>query len=583
MQEAGKAPIGLVIVRPVCLDVQMLRNLIYNLFRILGSAESRALEEATFRPAEAQHEKLISIISRNRNTVFGKQHGFSSIKTIQEFQRSVPIRTYEELSPFIDRMVNGEQNILTAQCPIMFARTSGTTASSKYIPVTPEYLREFRRASVVSGYHTLRSFPGIAGGVALSVVSSAREGLTPGGLPYGAISGYLFEREPALIKKYVSPIPYSVFQITDWETRYYAILRLALQQPVSFIYTLNPSTIMLLSRKLQEHRERLVKDITEGTITPPDKLPPQAHSDISALLRPDKPLARRLLQLIDSHSFTPEHIWPELQVICCWTKAAASFYLNDFPGQFGQTPVCDITYGASEGRGSVFLTPQTQVLALRSHFFEFIPEEEIDSTAPTVLLANQLEIDKSYHILFTTSGGLYRYNINDVVKVTGFHNNAPAIEFQHKGGNISSFTGEKISESQVTQALSRTLAATGIKLRFFTVIPEFQPSPHYRLLVEPDDSLSLDALCSLAASFEDNLGNLNVEYKSKRESLRLATVEIAVLQEGTYEKLRKKLAISGIADAQIKVSHLNPKADIQSFLSSQLVVSNRGMIEPAIR
>jgi hypothetical protein len=564
----------------------MLRNLIYNLFRLLGGSEARALEEATHRPAQAQLERLISIISRNQNTAFGSQHGFSSVKSIRDFQSCVPIRTYDELSPYIERMTSGERNVLTAESPIMFARTSGTTASAKYIPVTPEYLREFRRASVVSGYHTLRSFPGIASGVALSVVSSAREGLTAGGLPYGAISGYLFEREPALIKRFVSPIPYSVFQIPDWETRYYAILRLAIQLPISFIYTLNPSTIMLLSKRLFEHRESLVKDIVDGAISTPDRLPSKTLDDMSALLRPDKPRARRLLQLIKENRFTPEQIWPQLKVICCWTKAAASFYLNDFPEHFGQTPICDITYGASEGRGSVFLSPQAQVLALRSHFFEFIPEAEIDSSNPTILLANDLEVGKNYYILFTTSGGLYRYNINDVVKVTAFHNNAPAIEFQHKGGNISSFTGEKISESQVTEALSKTLCETGIKLRFFTVIPEFKPAPHYQLLVEPDRSqngdLSLEAFRKLSNQFEQNLGRLNVEYKGKRESLRLAPVEIAVLPAGTYEQLRKRLASAGVADAQIKISHLNPKADIKSFLIGQLAISNPGVIEPVI-
>ena len=138
--------------------------------------------------------------------------------------------------------------------------------------------------------------------------------------------------------------------------------------------------------------------------------------------------------------------------MCCWTKAAASFYLQDLPEFFDQIPVCDITYGASEGRGTVSISSSEQLLALRSHFFEFIAENDIASLK-NPLIAEQLKTGESYYILFTTSSGLYRYNINDIVKVVGWHNRTPLLEFQHKGGNISSFTGEKLTESQVTDAL----------------------------------------------------------------------------------------------------------------------------------
>ncbi len=552
----------------------MIRKLIYSTFNLLGSMEAHALERSTYCPYETQQRRLLDVVSRNAHTDFGVKHNFASIRSAADYQNAVPISTYEEIKPFVERMVNGEPAVLTAQKPLMFARTSGTAASPKYIPVTPDYLREFRRASVASGYYTLKAYPGIVNGVGLSVVSAACEGLTPGGLPYGAISGFLFEKEPYLIKRFVSPIPYSVFLIPDWESRYYAILRLAIQLPVSFVYTLNPSTIMLLARRLAQYKEQLVADLSDGTITAPQRLPDPVIKDISALLSPQRQRARELHQLIERGQFTPEHIWTELQVVCCWTKAAASFYLNEFSEFFGSIPVSDITYGASEGRGSVFLAPDKQVLALRSHFFEFVPEDEIDSANPRVLLAHELEVGQRYFILFTTSGGLYRYNINDVIKVTGHHNKAPLIEFQHKGGNMCSFTGEKISESQVVEAMSRCLAVSQFKVRFFTVVPQFAASPYYRLLVEPDlaDGADLSGTWSgdtgrdFARMFDEQLGSINVEYAAKRESLRLAPIVVEPIRPGCYEFLRRQLAASGAADAQIKVSHLNPKPDVRSFL-----------------
>jgi hypothetical protein len=239
--------------------------------------------------------------------------------------------------------------------------------------------------------------------------------------------------------------------------------------------------------------------------------------------------------------------------------------------------------------------PGQQMMALQSHFFEFIPEDEINSANPTVLLGDQLEVGQNYFILFSTSGGLYRYNINDVVKVTGFYNRTPMFEFQYKGGNVSSFTGEKITELQVTASVVRAANHLGRRLRFFTVIPQFRPEPHYEVWVEADpdhefggiaayDTVSAQQsaqitreLGDLAAAIDRELAVENIEYQTKRDSLRLQNIEARLLAPGTYETFRKHLTTAGIADAQIKVSHLNPKDEARNFFEQRLV----GIAQPA--
>src|SRR5262249_54234727 len=146
----------------------------------------------------------------------------------------------------------------------------------KLIPVTPAYLKEFRQASTVSGFNLLKAFPKIANGVSISVVSPAVEGLTESGIPYGSISGQLFLKESFLMRKFIAPIPYPVYLLKDYETRYYTLLRLALDLPLSILYTLNPSTITLLMKKLQIYKAQLIKDVRDGTITPPEKLSNEA-------------------------------------------------------------------------------------------------------------------------------------------------------------------------------------------------------------------------------------------------------------------------------------------------------------------
>ncbi len=548
----------------------MFRNLLYSALGLLGSREAKALESASHNPAAAQLEKLMEIISANAETVYGKEHGFASIKTVNDFQNAVPINEYDNLQPYITRVSEGEQNVLTSEMPFMFATTSGTTGARKLIPITRSYVKEFRRASVSSGYHLLRSFPGVRKGVTLSVFSPAEEGRTKAGIPYGAISGRLYLEEPPLVKKYVSPLPYELFLIKDYESRYYTMLRCALMLPISSIYTLNPSTIVVLARRLNVYAERLIEDVEKGTLKPPVELPAHIAAALQKFLKPDPARAGDLKKLLAAGQFNPRTIWKDLSLMCCWTKAAAAFYLQDLPEYFGDLPVCDITYGASEGRGTVCIAPGKQLLSLRSHFFEFVPENELGS-GKRPLLAHEVTVGESYYILFTTSGGLYRYNINDIVKIAGWHNKAPLIEFLHKGGNISSFTGEKLTESQVTEAVSAAIQVCGLKLRFFTVIPKFRPEPHYELWCEPfsDETarqLTAETTERLRQEFDKQLRLMNIEYDAKRESDRLSDTTVEILNVGAYEDLRKHLVAGGVPDAQVKISNLNPKEEIYGFL-----------------
>lgn len=550
----------------------MFRKLLYKTFAAIAKSTVADLERDSQNVRVSQEFKLLQLIRSNEDTAYGKIHSFSTIRSIEDYQKAVPINDYDTLKPYILKSAAGDRQVLTREDPLMFATTSGTTGARKLIPVTHSYMREFRRASTVSGYNLLQHFPTVARGVTLSIFSKAEEGRTEAGIPYGAISGRLYQEEPKLIKKFVAPIPYEVFLIEDYESRYYTILRLALTMPVSSIYTLNPSTIMILAKRLAYYGPQLVADIRDGQLRPPTAIPNAIAQTLTGLLTARPTLAKRLAGLLDANLFVPDRIWPGLSLIACWTKASAAFYLQDFPEFFGSTAVCDITYGASEGRGTVFLSPREQMLAIGCHFFEFIQEDDIDSAHPQTLTAEQLEIGKNYYILFTTAAGLYRYHINDIVKVVGWHNTTPLLEFLHKGGNISSFTGEKLTESQVTDAVSQCLKELAIGCAFFTVIPQFRPQPHYELWFEPRSDqferiFSPDGQARLQQAFDRQLCLANIEYETKRASGRLASPTLKIIPVGSYENLRKTLGSSG-PDAQIKISHLNPKQDIIRLIES---------------
>jgi hypothetical protein len=558
----------------------MLRNILYKAFSVLGSREVAAFEADALDCRAAQERKLLQILQANCQSEYGKRYGFASIKNVADFQKAVPICDYEALSPYIDRIAAGQQNILTSEAPFMFAITSGTTGSRKLIPITHSYMSEFRKASVISGYHMLKNFPALAGGVTMSIFSPAEEGRTQGDLPYGAITGLLYKKEPALIKKFVSPIPYEVYLMKEYEARYYTLLRCAIMLPLSCIYTLNPSTIVLLARRLKTHAPSLIRDVATGNISLPGsyKLSGAAIKSLRPFLRANVARARFLENLLAQDTFTADRIWPSLTLVSCWTRASASFYLQDFPELFGSVPVCDITYGASEGRGTVFLSPEQQALAIRSHFFEFKEVSQSETDKGKVLTASELTTGQEYYILFTTSSGLYRYNINDIVRVVGWYKSVPLLEFLHKGGNISSFTGEKLTESQATQAVFDCARSENITIKFFTVIAEFRPEPHYQLWLESNRQFNEAQMRQIAETFDDCLCQLNSEYETKRLSNRLAPAQAYQLASNCYENLRKDLVAHGVPDAQIKISHLNPKGEIKDRLKNQLLEIHQGVI-----
>jgi hypothetical protein len=174
---------------------------------------------------------------------------------------------------------------------------------------------------------------------------------------------------------------------------------------------------------------------------------------------------------------------------------------------------------------------------------------------------------RNYFVVLTTAGGLYRYNIFDLVRCVGFHGEAPVIEFLNKGAHFSSLTGEKLSEHQVIAAVQAAQHATDLRLKSYLLLPCWGDPPHYELLVEAADLPTPAAATRLGAAVEEQLRRHNIEYASKRDSLRLGAVRTMALPDGSWAEFQKRrLARSGGTVEQYKQPHLIPDlAAIDSF------------------
>jgi hypothetical protein len=513
----------------------------------------------TSKPQKTQNELLLDIIERNHATRFGRDHRFKSIRSLSDYRHQVAIADYERLRPYVELVQNGERNAITAEPIDMFAMTSGSTGEPKLIPVTAKTRENHRQLTRLWYYRALVDHPDLFNGKLLGVISPTVEGKTTSGIPFGAASGLIYRSSPRWIKNAYA-VPYEVCEIKDFEAKYYLIMRLALEQDISFIGTPNPSTILKLVQSASENKYDIIKDIHDGTIASHCDLASEVRASVASRLRKNPLRARRLESVIKNDgALRPKEYWPRLQLIGCWKGGSAGVRLKEFAGWFAKTtPVRDLGYMASEAQMTlpIFDSGSAGILAIDKNFYEFIPESEIDSSAPTILTCSELEEGNLYYIILTTPGGLYRYDINDLVRVAGFYNQTPLIEFVRKGRDVTSITGEKLHINQVIDAMARAQKASAVAVQHFRACADVEKSL-YVFSVEVDGVMpSQESLLQLLQELDLGLRELNIEYSQKRASRRLGAPVLCVMKSGWFERKAQIILRRGGRDTQFKAQLL---------------------------
>jgi hypothetical protein len=516
-----------------------------------------AFERATFEPRAVQTELLQRILAAHADTGFGKDHHFASSDAL-DFRKNVPVAGYDYVEPYIRRVVAGEwQALLSAPRIHMFAMTSGTTATRKLIPVNDSYLADYRRGWNLWGLKCYRDHPEVRLRPIVQLSGDWQESFTPVGVPCGAVTGLTAKTQHPFVR-WIYCVPGCVGKVKDAAAKYYVALRLSLPRKVGMIVAANPSTLVNLARAGDVEKESLIRDIHDGTLSERFDVPPEVRAALERRLRKRHPDRARELEEIVRRTGTlyPKDYWSKDCLIGNWTGGSVGAYLRHYPRYYGATPVRDVGLIASEGRMTIPMADATPsgVLDISSHYYEFIPQEEAASPQPTVLAAHELVEGRAYFILLTTAYGLYRYNISDVVRCTGFHNATPLVEFLSKGAHFANLTGEKVSEYHVTGAMADVLRELDLTLTAYSVAPCWDDElPYYSLFVERGDLTGPEQAARLASALERRLAEVNVEYASKRESRRLGPMRLALLPANTWQQWdRQRLARTGGALEQYK-------------------------------
>jgi hypothetical protein len=257
-------------------------------------------------------------------------------------------------------------------------------------------------------------------------------------------------------------------------------------------------------------------------------------------------------------------VFPELAGLVTWKGGASSWWLERLKTSYGDVPVLDYGYAASEGcfGAPVGTDGAASVLLPHGHVIELLPEGETDPTK-TVFL-DEAEPGAQYEVVVTTSAGLSRYRMYDVVEIVGRLGRAPLAIFRHKAGTMCSITGEKLGEAHVATALS----AVGFRGDGIVLTPRYPSdggAPGYTAVVEAGVVADPGAF---ARALDAALQDANEEMRAKRQSLRLATVVVQVVAAGAFADWRRRRVAGGAPDAHVKLPLLSADTTLVADLEA---------------
>jgi len=542
------------------------------LLHALGQASrtptTLAFERAVRAPMKAQRERLDAALAQSRGTAYAKHVGLDAITTPEEYRRRAPVMTSADLKGWVARQLAGEQAVLTQEKPVYFVRTTGSTGTPKHVPITPAYKGEFQKTVHVALWHLFRRFPAAFRGRALYFVGSRRVAETRDGTGIGTMSGFNFTELPPVVRA-IYAWPYELFEVKDLETRSYLALHLACLRDVSLIAGIFPAPIVSLLRDLETRADELGHHLGRGTLPEWLRLDPGQRAFFAEGLRPREDLRARLRRAervpLEEKALAA---MPKLRLVYCWTSATAGLYVPELQRRVGpEVAVRDAIYSACEAWCS---SPMGEAepggpFAITSHFFELVPEELAESVDdPRDLPASAFRTiadvrdGERYYLVPTTSGGLYRYWLGDVVEICGRYRNTPRLRFVRKGGAATNLVGEKLDEAHVSTSVGRALDELGLEHTWFMVTPsprEEGGTPSYTLHVELPQGFEGGVLEQLRAAVDRAL-RTSFDFERVRAAEHLGPLQIRALAPGSYARHVQRKVAAGSAEAQLKIAHL---------------------------
>jgi phenylacetate-coenzyme A ligase PaaK-like adenylate-forming protein len=475
------------------------------------------------KPVETQQKVLEDLIGKAKFTQFGKDHDFAKIQTFEDFAAKVPIRDYEELRPYVDRVVKGEEDILWKGKPIYFAKTSGTTSGAKYIPLTKESMPfhiEAARNAILSYIHETGNADFVDGKMIFLQGSPILE--EKNGIKLGRLSGIVAHFVPKYLQKNRMP-SWETNCIEDWETKVDAIVEETFNENMTVISGI-PSWVQMYFEKLQQKGEKPVGDIFKNFN----------------------------LFIYGGVNYEP--------------------YRAKFENLIGRKVDSIELFPASEGFFAYQDSQQEKgmLLLLNSGiFYEFVKADEFFTDKPKRYTIGEVELGTNYVLIISTNAGLWAYNIGDTVQFTSLKPYRVIVSGRIKH-YISAF-GEHVIGKEVESALQEAMQGTTVRVNEFTVAPQINPSeglPYHEWFIEFDSEASGEPenLHDFALRIDQAMRKQNTYYDDLIVGNVLRTLVITKVGKNGFQDYMKSIGKLG---GQNKLPRLANDRKIADFFSSK--------------
>lgn len=459
---------------------------------------AKRIQKWAKNPVEIQQKVFQNLISEAKHTAFGKDHNFNSIISYETFQANVPIRDYEELKPYIKRVVAGEEDILWKGKPIYFAKTSGTTSGAKYIPITkesmPTHIEAARNAILMYIYETGNS-KFVDGKMIFLQGSPILE--EQNGIKLGRLSGIVAHFVPKYLQQNRLP-SLETNCIEDWETKVDAVVEETINEDMTIISGI-PSWVQMYFEKLTEKSGKKVGDLFKNFN----------------------------LFIFGGVNYEP--------------------YRAKFENLIGRKVDSIELYPASEGFFAFQDKQDAKGMLLQLNsgiFYEFVEAEHFFDDNPKRITIADVKLSVNYVMIISTTAGLWAYNIGDTIQFTSLQPYRVMVSGRIKHF-ISAF-GEHVIGKEVEQALKEATANTSISVNEFTVAPQINPSeglPYHEWLVEFGNEPENES--DLIAALEQSLKQQNSYYFDLIEGKVLRPLKLTKIKKDGFQTYMKSIGKLG--------------------------------------
>ena len=471
-------------------------------------------------PIKCQTSTFKKLIKKGIKTEFGRNHNFENIQSYEQYKEKVPVRDYEELRPYIDKVVNGKKDILWPGKPLYFAKTSGTTSGAKYIPITKESIKTHIRSArdaLLNYFLKTKNFKPLNG--KQMFLQGSPELDRKEGIYHGRLSGISAHYVPKLFLRNRKP-SWTTNCIEDWEEKIEAVIKETVGEKMTIIAGI-PSWV-------QMYFEKIV--LKEG------KTISQVFPDLS-------------LYVYGGVSYEP--------------------YRQIFDKLFGKSIDTLATFPASEGffgYQDQFNKDQTDLLLLLNNdiFYEFIKAEDFLSGKYDRISIKDVVLNVNYLLIISSSAGLWSYNIGDTIKFTSVDPYRIIVSGRIK--HFLSAFGEHVISEEVEKAMEATTKLHNVAIREFTVAPNINPKnmlPHHEWYVEfenfPED------MSAFTKSLDNEMINQNIYYKDLIDGKILKSLEVISVEIGGFNNYMKSIGRLG---GQNKVPRLSNDRKIVNKLKT---------------